>query len=271
MGETTQDKRLNNRVCVVTGAGGGIGRGVALALAAEGAKVAILDRNEAGAQETLALVQAAGGTGMALGCDVTDRASVEAAEAAVTKQLGDIQVLVNNAGTIRPGGLDNLPTEEWNAIIALNLTAYLVCSQVFGRAMRKNGDGALVHMSSISADFVTPFCGAYSVTKAGVTMLARQLAVEWGPMGVRSNAVLPGFIYTPMVKTMYDTPGVSERRAAIVPSGRIGTPDDVAKVVAFLASPQAAYVNGAEVLVDGGVTNNVMSLVPRTGYEKKDG
>lgn len=261
---------LDGRVCVVTGAGGGIGRGIVLAFAAEGAKVAALDRNVEGANETLALVRQAGGTGMAMGCDVTDKAGVEAAEAAISAQLGDIHVLVNNAGTIRPGALADIPIEEWNAIVSLNLTAYLVCAQIFGRAMRKNREGALVHISSISADFVTPFCGAYSVTKAGVSMLSRQLAVEWGPMGIRSNAVLPGFVYTPMVKAMYDTPGVSERRAAAVPVGRIGTPDDIAQAVVFLASPRAAYVNGAEILVDGGLTNNVMSLIPRTGYEKQD-
>jgi NAD(P)-dependent dehydrogenase (short-subunit alcohol dehydrogenase family) len=261
---------LDGHVCVVTGAGGGIGRGIALALAAEGAQVAILDRNEDGANETLALVEQSGGRGLAICCDVTDHLSIKAAEAAITEKLDEIQVLVNNAGTIRPGALESIGMEEWNAIVALNLTAYLACSQVFGRAMRKNRYGALVHISSISSDFVTPFCGAYSVTKAGVTMLARQLAVEWGPMGIRSNVVLPGFIYTPMVKAMYDTPGVSERRAAAVPCGRIGTPDDIGQAVVFLASDRAGYVNGAELLVDGGLTNNVMSLVPRTGYEKSN-
>lgn len=262
---------LQGAVCVVTGAAGGIGRGIAQALATEGAKVAVLDRNSAGAEETLALIRAAGGQGLALACDVTDEAAVVAAEAQITKALGDIAVLVNNAGTIRPGALDTMPMEEWNAIVSLNLTSYLVCSRVFGRAMREKKAGALVHVSSISSNFVTPFCGPYSATKAGVSMLSRQLAVEWGPMGVRSNAVLPGFIYTPMVKAMYDTPGVSEKRAQAVPLGRIGTPDDVAQAVVFLASPRAAYVSGAEILVDGGLTNNVMSLVPRTGYEKNDG
>ncbi len=261
---------LEGRVCVVTGAAGGIGRGIAVAFAEEGAKVAILDRNLDGARETLALVEQRGGTGMALYCDVTDAQRIEVAEAAISERLGAINVLVNNAGTIRPGALESIAIAEWNAIVALNLTSYLACSQTFGRAMRKDRDGVLVHISSISSDFVTPFCGAYSATKAGVTMLARQLAVEWGPMGIRSNAVLPGFIYTPMVKAMYDTPGVSERRAAAVPLGRIGTPDDVAQAVVFLASPRAAYINGAELVVDGGLTNNVMSLVPRTGYEKSD-
>lgn len=262
---------LEGRVCVVTGAGSGIGQGIALALAGEGARVAVLDRNAAGANETATRIHAAGGTCLALACDVTDQASIEASATVIHQQFGGVQVLVNNAGAIRPGALDTIALSEWNATISLNLTGYLVCSQVFGRAMRENGDGALVHISSISADYVTAFCGAYSVAKAGVSMLARQLAVEWGPMGVRSNAVLPGLVYTPMVKAMYDTPGVSERRAAAVPSRRIGRPDDIAQAVLFLASPRASYINGAELLVDGGFTNNVMSLIPRTGYEKADG
>lgn len=116
---------------------------------------------------------------------------------------------------------------------------------------------------ALDADVITPFTGAYDVSKAGVSMLSRQLAVEWGPSGVRSNAVLPGLIYTPMVKAMYDRPGVSERRAAAVPLRRVGAPADIAEAVLFLASPRSSYVNGAEILVDGGFTNNVMSLIPR--------
>lgn len=261
MSRRTDGYGLDGRVCVVTGGGSGIGQGIAIALAAEGARVAVLDRNEAGANETLAVLD--GGTGIALACDVTDRSSIEAAAATIAATFGEVDVLVNNAGMIRAGALADLPIEDWNLVLAVNLTACLVCSQVFGAPMRQRGEGALVHISSISADYVTPFTGAYDISKAGVSMLSRQLAVEWGPKGVRSNSVLPGLIYTPMVKAMYDTPGVSERRAAAVPLRRVGQPADIAEAVLFLASPRSSYVNGAEILVDGGFTNNVMSLIPR--------
>jgi NAD(P)-dependent dehydrogenase (short-subunit alcohol dehydrogenase family) len=257
---------LAGRVCVVTGAASGIGRGIAVALAREGARVAVLDRNFAGAEETCLLIDADGGVAQAFACDVSDLTSVEAADRSVTAKLGAADVLVNNAGMIRPGTLDTLPLAEWNALIAVNLTGYFLCSQVFGRGMRERGSGALVHVSSISATHATASAGAYSVAKAGVTMLSRQLAVEWGASGIRSNSVHPGMIYTPLSQAMYDTPGVRERRNAAIPAGRIGVPDDIAQAVVFLASNRAAYVTGTEVIVDGGFTSNIMALVPRSGY-----
>ena len=127
----------------------------------------------------------------------------------------------------------------------------------------------LVHVASIAADHATPNSGAYSVAKAGITMLSRQLAVEWGPLGVRSNAVHPGMIYTPLSQAMYDEPGVMERRSGAIPSRRIGQPEDIAQAVVFLASDRASYINGTEVTVDGGFVRNLMGLVPRVGYNRQ--
>ncbi|MBK9609760.1 MAG: SDR family oxidoreductase [Betaproteobacteria bacterium] len=152
---------LEGRVCVVTGGGSGIGRAIAVALAEQGAAIAILDRSQAGADESLALVANAGAQGVSLACDVADQASVEAACTAVRDRFGDAQVLVNNAAISRPGPLASLALADWNALLAVNLSGYFLCSQVFGRAMRARGDGALVHVSSIGADFAIPFGGAY--------------------------------------------------------------------------------------------------------------
>jgi NAD(P)-dependent dehydrogenase (short-subunit alcohol dehydrogenase family) len=260
MATASQDSlALAARVCVVTGGGTGIGRAIALALAAEGAAVAILDRDETAAQATLDLVSRAGAEGLAITCDVSSQDSVEAACDAVRKRFGDAQVLVNNAAIRRPGPLQSLSLCDWNALLSVNLTGYFICAQTFGRAMLANGDGALVHISSQAADFAHPFSGAYSVAKAGVSMLSRLLAVEWAPAGVRSNAVHPGFVDTS--QPMYDQPGVRERRSAAVPVGRIGRPEDTAQAVVFLASSRSSYVNGIELAVDGGFTRNLMSLV----------
>lgn len=269
--ESSDPFGLAERVCVVTGGGSGIGRGVALALAGEGAKVAVLDIDEAGNEETRRLIAEAGGTALALRCDVSDARSIEAARDAVQGAFGDAQVLVNVAGIIRRGGLDALALEDWNRVLAINLTGYFLCSQIFGRAMLERRDGALVHVASVMSDFPSPHAGAYSVTKAGVQMLSRQLAVEWGSRGVRSNCVSPALIITPMSQSTYDMPGVMERRCAAVPLGRIGLPADLAQAVLFLVSPRAAYVNGTELLLDGGFTSNLMSLVPRTGPPATEG
>lgn len=254
---------LKGRICVVTGGGSGIGQGVAVALALEGAKVAVLDVIESGSQETLNLISTAGGEGLALSCDVSSLESVEAARDAIRAHFGDPQVLVNVAGIQRRGGLSSLSLQDWNRVIDVNLTGYFICSQVFGKAMLEKRDGALVHISSVMSDYPSPLAGAYSVTKAGIRMLSRQLAVEWGSSGVRSNCVAPALVITPLSQKTYDRPGVLERRSAAVPLGRIGLPADMAQAVLFLVSSRASYVNGTELLVDGGFQSNLMSLVPR--------
>jgi NAD(P)-dependent dehydrogenase (short-subunit alcohol dehydrogenase family) len=259
---------LEGRVCVVTGAASGIGRGVAIALAKVGGRVVILDRNVEGAQETLSQISVEGGGGLVIACDVSDPASVQAAGEKSFRDLGPCAVLVNNAGMIRAGSLEALSFEDWNELLSVNLTGYFLCSQVFGRQMRSEGKGALVHIASIASNHVTAFSGAYSIAKAGVTMLSRQLAVEWGPHGIRSNAVNPGMILTPLSEAMYQQPGVMERRSKVVPVGRIGHPEDIAEAVLFLASDRASYINGDEVTVDGGFTQMLLSMIPRVGFER---
>ncbi len=261
---------LAGRVCVVTGGGSGMGRAIALALAKEGAKVAVLDLNTAGATETAAMITGNGGQAVALTCDTADAASVAQAAARSAASLGLCDVLVNNAGILRPGPLDTLALDLWNKVLAVNLTGYFICAQAFGRQMRdkkSTAGGAMVHSASIAADHATANAGAYSVAKAGIQRLSRQLAVEWGVHGIRSNVVNPGLIVTPMSQAFYDQPGVTQRRSQAVPVGRVGAPEDIAQAVVFLASDRAAYINGQEIAVDGGFTRMLMSLIPRAGYE----
>jgi len=257
---------LSGRVAVVTGGGAGIGRGVALGLAAVGAGVVVLDRDQSG-QGVAEEIRSHGGRALFIACDVASDASVEAAAARVAAEFGEAAILVNNAGTMRPGGLDTMPMADWDAILALNLTGYFRCARAFGAPMLARGRGAVVHVASISASFPQSFSGAYSVTKAAVAMLSRQLATEWGPRGVRSNVVSPGMIRTPMTEAIYAAPGVHETRRNLVPRRRIGTPEDIADAVVFLASDRADYITGEEIVVDGGLTRTIMDVIPRPGFE----
>jgi glucose 1-dehydrogenase len=258
---------LAGKVAVVTGAAGGMGRAMAAGFAAAGASVALLDRDAAGCEALASELAAGGARTAALGCDTTDEASVAAAAEAVAARLGPPDILVNNAGILRPGPLASLGLAEWNALLAVNLTGYLLCAQAFGRGMMERGSGgALVHVASIAASNPQPRSGAYSPSKAAVAMLSRQLALEWGPSGIRSNAVSPGLIRTPMSESFYAMPGVKERREAMLPCRRIGTPTDIADAVLFLASPRASYVNGTEILVDGGLNTVLMEQTPRPGF-----
>jgi len=266
MSENADWLGLRGRVCVVTGAGSGIGRAIATAMAGAGAVTALLDRNRAACEEVTAELRAEGGRALPIECDTSDAASVTAAAEEVQRSCGTCDVLVNNAGLLRAGGLDNLSLADWNQTLSTNLTGYLLCAQAFGRQMRAAGRGSIVHVASVAAHHPQPRSGAYSASKAGVAILSQQLALEWGPSGVRSNAVSPGLIRTPLSEAFYQAPGVTERRAAMVPSRRIGTPQDIADVVVYLASDRAAYVNGADVAVDGGFAAVLMDTVPRPGF-----
>lgn len=257
---------LSGRVAVITGGGGGIGRATAVGFAKAGARVAILDRDGNGLEKTQHQLRAMGCDAVVASCDTTDTASVTTAAKAVEKSLGPCSVLVNTAAILRAGGLDTLSLAEWNTTLAVNLTGYFLCAQVFGAQMRKLGRGSLVHVASVAGSNAQGFSGAYSVSKAGVVMLSRQLASEWGPHGIRSNVVSPGLVVTPMSQAFYDTPGVTERRTAVVPMRRIGAPQDMADAILFLASDRASYVNGDEIVVDGGFTRTIMNLVPRPGH-----
>ncbi len=258
---------LSGRVCVVTGGGGGIGRATAISFASAGARVAAIDRDERGLEATQAELRKLGDGHVIVSCDTTSVESVTAASETIEKSLGPCSVLVNTAAILRPGALDTLSLAEWDGVLAVNLTGYFLCAQAFGKQMRKLGRGSLVHVSSIAGSNAQGQSGAYSVSKAGVIMLSRQLANEWGPHGIRSNVVSPGMVITPMSQAFYDTPGVTERRSAVVPMRRVGMPQDMADAILFLASDRAAYVNGDEIMVDGGYANMLMNLVPRPGFE----
>jgi len=257
---------LEGKVVVITGAGGGLGAEMARSFAAQGAHTVLLERDLPRAEAVADELRKAGGKSLAIGCDTADSGSIAAAAAETTKAFGPADALINTAAILRPGALDTVSANDWNAQIAVNLTGYLLCAQAFGRAMLERGSGALVHVTSIAASEPQPFSGAYSVTKVGVAMLSRQLAYEWGPRGVRSNALAPGLVRTPMSEAFYQAPGVAERRAAMVPLRRVAAPKDMADVALWLCSARSSYVTGQEIVVDGGLAQTIMGSVPRPGF-----
>jgi glucose 1-dehydrogenase len=184
----------------------------------------------------------------------------------VSAKLGTCAILVNNAGILRAGSLESLDMAAWNQVLAVNLTAYLTCARAFGRDMLAAGRGSIIHIASISALHPQTGSGAYSASKAGVLLLSKQMAAEWGPRGVRSNAICPGMIRTPLSAKFYEEPGFEAKRAAVTASRRVGEPIDIANPVVFLASDRAGYINGTEIVVDGGLDCMLMDMVPRPGF-----
>lgn len=252
---------LAGRVVVVFGAGSsGVGlsngEAAARAYAQAGASVAAVDRNPGEARRVAKEIGAAGGRAVAVTADVTEEGDVAAAVATVVRELGTPHVLHNNVGVARVGSVLETDLEAWNAAVTVNLTsAYLTCRQVLP-LMLEEGRGVIVNVSSLAAirdtGYVYP---AYSAAKAGLDQLTVSLALTYAAHGIRANAILPGLIDTPLVSAQItDDPTALAARHAASPTGRMGSPWDVAHAAVFLASDRAAYINGVCLPVDGGLS-----------------
>jgi len=242
--------RLKDKVAIVTGAGRGLGKGIALKLGQEGAKVVVGDVIVENAQAVADDIVKAGGQAIGVKADISQKAEVETLFAEAIRAFGPIDILVNNAGINRDAALHKMTDENWDKVIAVNLTGTFYCLRLAAQQMRERGYGRIVNISSMS--WLGNFGQAnYAAAKAGVVGLTRTAARELGKKGVTVNAICPGFIDTEMTRGV--PPNVWEQMVGKIWSGRVGSPEDVGNVVAFLASDDGAYVNGEVINVSGGM------------------
>lgn len=257
MAETTRPN-----LAIVTGAAGGIGRRIGERLIAAGYAVALWDSDGESVAHAARELDPSGRVCVATRCDVAAEDSVLAATEEAEETFGPPYLLVNNAATRHRVPLEDLPRANWDREIATNLTGAFQCTQTVGRRMLALARGVIVNVASISASFGQPDRGAYSPSKAGLLGLTKLTAVEWGPRGIRCNAISPGMIVTPIHEIAYGDDALRRARERMVPLGRLGEPSDVADVVVFLASDAARYVNGINLPIDGGLAQNLIALMP---------
>jgi NAD(P)-dependent dehydrogenase (short-subunit alcohol dehydrogenase family) len=250
--------RLQGKNAIVTGAGGGIGRGIALRFAAEGAKVGVLDIHAATCGVVAEEIRAAGGEALALACDVSSEEQTRAAVARVNDAFGTVSVLVNNAAVMPSGRIHEVSPDDFDRCVAVNLRGAYLMSRAVLPGMLQARRGSIIHMSSVTGTLGLPGIAAYSMTKGGLAALARAMSTDYAPLGVRVNSVAPGTIDSPMlhnfVAAQSDPVRMRREFDQMHPIGRVGTIEEVASVFVFLASDEASFVTGANYSVDGGLS-----------------
>lgn len=255
---------MTGRVCVVTGAGRGIGAAVARSFADQGARIAVLDRDPALGGDTQRALEASGAEARFYAVDVASEQEVVTAARAVRSDFGRVDVLVNNAGIGRLGPSMSYPTDDFRDTLDVMVTGVFLCSREFGKALRHGGGGAIVNISSITGLVAFPMRLAYSAAKAAVVSMTKVLASEWAGFGIRVNAVAPGNTRTDMIQAAIDQGLIDvdsyEQRT---PLGRLAAPEEIADAVVYLASERSSFVTGQVLAADGGWT--AFGWVPWSG------
>ena len=244
------------KTAIVTGAGAGIGKAICQKLSQNNYRVGMLDLNEENVNEASKGVE----NSFPLIGDVTNQESIKKA----FEKFGEIpDLLVNNVGIVLFGPLEEHSVEDYSKSLNINLLGSFITSRILINDMIKRGSGSIINMSSVNGVNPGIGIGAYPASKAGIISMTQQMAIEWGKFGIRVNCISPGFIDAGMSKPIYEDPKVRELRGGAVPSGRLGEADDIANAVLFLDSENASYVNGHNLVVDGGVTSSVIAQLPR--------
>ncbi|SFL58408.1 2-deoxy-D-gluconate 3-dehydrogenase [Bradyrhizobium sp. NFR13] len=244
---------LSGKVAIVTGGNGGIGLGMARGLAQAGAAIAVVGRNQTKSKDAVAELTESGARAVAIAADVTDKTAVDGMIARVLKELGRIDILINNAGINIRKPPHEIALDEWDSVIKTNLTSAFVCSQAAHPAMKAAGGGKIINIGSMLSIFGASFAPAYAASKGGIVQFTRSCAVAWAPLNIQCNAVLPGWIDTELTQNARrEIDGLHDKVLARTPAGRWGASGDFAGIAVFLSSRASDFVTGTAIPVDGG-------------------
>ena len=250
---STPNLSLEGKVAVVTGGGPGIGRSIALEFAEAGADVVVGSRKLTNLEKVAEELRVLGKHSLAVPVDIAKKTDVDNLAQIVTDEFGSIDILVNNASTIIRASLLEHSEEDWDAVLDTNLKGYYLCCHAVGRRMVEQKRGNIINIASVRAITAVPGRASYCVSKAGVAMLTRVLAVELAHYNIRVNAIAPGWVKTDLNKVLWGAPETYKQITAEIPLGRLAEPSDIASVALFLASDASSYMTGHTIVVDGGL------------------